>query len=245
MTDMKLGAEQAARLVYKALHTSLVPANDSEYRELMAHYRADTQFAFEVQKVAVGFELTILDASERGLIVVPASRNSRFAIRMTDIRVNLEAAQKACLLLAHVAIAASFYPTTDGLDDDNYIAPPIMVSSFRDNLHALARRLKESSNLPSDIPVELAPGWEAVCAMPLVLPGGQRSSPNSIVGIIKITLTNMLHHGLVRGDRKADDENSAAYTPTHRLRIQLRELALRRLFDIAQDVVQPKTPSEA
>lgn len=239
MTDIQLGTRQAARLVYKALHTNLVPANDQEYRQLLAYYRANPGFAAEVQDVADGFELVILDVSERGLIIAPASRTSRFAIRMADIRLNLDTEQKACMLLAHVAIAAAFFPTTDGLDSDSYTAPPVAVSTFRDTLLALARRLKESSNLPAEIPPELAPGWEAICATPLVFPGGQRASASSLVGILKISLTNMLNHGLVRQDRKADDDASATYTPTHRLRVQLRELALRRLFDIAQEVARP------
>jgi hypothetical protein len=239
MTDMELGARQAARLVYKALHTNLAPVNDQEYRQLLAHYRANSSFAAQVQDVATGFELVILDVSERGLIVAPASRTSRFAIRMVDIRAVLDAEQKACMLLAHVAIAAAFFPTTDGLDSDSYTPPPVAVSTFRDTLHALARRLKESSALTADIPPELAPGWEAICAMPLVLPAGQRASANSLVGVIKISLSNMLTNGLVRLNRQADDDVSATYTPTHRLRVQLRELALRRLFDIAQEVARP------
>lgn len=235
MTDNQFGVRHAARLVYKALHTSLSPVNDTEYRELLGQYRANPAFATQVQDVATGMELIVLDVSERGLIVVPSSRESRFALRMTDIRANLDAAQKASLLLAHVAIAAVFFPTTDGLDDDNYTPPPSSVSNCRDTLYALARRLKESSSLTAEIPAELAPGWEAISAMPLVLPAGQRASPNSLVGIVKLALGHMQANGLVRLDRDADDDASVTYTPTHRLRIQVRELALRRLFDVAQE----------
>ncbi len=49
--------------------------------------------------------------------------------------------QKAALVLAHIAIAAAFFPTTDGLDDDNYSPPPASVATCRDTLYALARRL--------------------------------------------------------------------------------------------------------
>lgn len=238
MSDIQLGVRQAARLVYKALHTTLSPVNDQEYRELLAQYRANPAFATQVQDVATGMELIILDVSERGLIVVPSSRESRFAIRMTDIRTGLDVTQKASLLLAHVAIAAVFFPTTDGLDDDNYTPPPAFVSTCRDTLHALARRLRESSNLPADVPPELAPGWESVSAMPLVLPAGQRASANSLVGIVKLALGHMQANGLVRLDRDAEDDASVTYTATYRLRVQLRELALRRLFDIAQEAAR-------
>lgn len=245
MTDNQYGVRHAARLVYKALHTSLSPVNDPEYRELLGQYRANPAFATQVQDVATGMELIVLDVSERGLIIVPSSRESRFALRMTDIRANLDAAQKASLLLAHVAVAAVFFPTTDGLDDENYTPPPSSVSNCRDTLYALARRLKESSSLPAEIPAELAPGWEAISAMPLVLPAGQRASPNSLVGIVKLALGHMQANGLVRLDRDADDDASVTYTPTHRLRIQLRELALRRLFDVAQEAARAPTTSEA
>lgn len=245
MTDNQYGVRHAARLVYKALHTSLSPVNDPEYRELLGQYRAHPAFATQVQDVATGMELIVLDVSERGLIIVPSSRESRFALRMTDIRANLDAAQKASLLLAHVAIAAVFFPTTDGLDDENYTPPPSSVSNCRDTLYALARRLKESSSLSAEIPAELAPGWEAISAMPLVLPAGQRASPNSLVGIVKLALGHMQGNGLVRLDRDADDDASVTYTPTHRLRIQLRELALRRLFDVAQEAARAPATSEA
>ena len=40
--------------------------------------------------------------------------------------------------------------------------------------------------------------------------------------------------GLVRLDRGTEDDPQASYTATHRLRVQLREIALRRLFEMAQ-----------
>lgn len=124
MSALQSSTKNAGRLLYKALHSTLVPINDTEYRELLARYRADPDFAESVQSLATGMELTVLDVSERGLVVVPASRESKFAVKMADIRSGLDAKQKAALLLAHVAISATFFPTTDGLDDDNFVPPP-------------------------------------------------------------------------------------------------------------------------
>lgn len=133
------------------------PINDSEYRELLALCRADPAFRRYVEDVAAGMELQILDLSEqRGLIVVPASKDSRFAVRLTDIRSGMTPDQKAALVLAHIAISAVFFPTTDGLDDDNYSPPPASVATCRDTLYALAWRLKETSDIPPDVPPELA-----------------------------------------------------------------------------------------
>lgn len=72
MNTASSNSRGAGRLLYKALQTTLAPANDLEYRDLLAQYRADPHFAQQVTEFAQGMELTILDVSERGLIVVPA-----------------------------------------------------------------------------------------------------------------------------------------------------------------------------
>ncbi|MDT3672960.1 MAG: hypothetical protein ROZ37_21810 [Aromatoleum sp.] len=237
MTASMNRARDAARLVYKAIQPALSPVNDAQYRELLDLYRAEPTFAAMVEEIAEGLELAVLDFSERGLVVVPTSRESKFAMRMTDIRSGLKPEQKAALVLAHVAVAAVFYPTTSGLEDDRFVPPPASLAQFRDTLLALARRMKDGAEEEPDlkeIPVELAPGWELICSMPLMLPGAQRASPASVTGLIGLALLHMVNGALVRIDREAADEALVTYTPTHRLQVQLRELTLRRLFEIAQ-----------
>lgn len=240
MTTLQSSSKNAGRLLYKALHATLVPVNDVEYRELLAQYRADPAFADMVQSIASAMELAILDVSERGLVVVPQSRESKFAVKMADIRAGLEVKHKTALLLAHVAIAATFYPTTDGLDDDNFVAPPSSVASLRETLHGLAKHLQASANHVPDVPVELAPGWDYIASLAVVVPTGQRAALTSVVGFIKLALKHMKEGGLVRIDRESEDDETETYTPTQRLRVQLRELALHRLFAIAQTAVQTK-----
>jgi hypothetical protein len=89
MTDPISTARNAARLVYKAVQPALSPVNDAQYRELLDLYRAEPNFAAMVEEVADGLELSVLDFSERGLVVVPASRESKFAMRIADIRSGL------------------------------------------------------------------------------------------------------------------------------------------------------------
>jgi hypothetical protein len=236
MTAPAPNIRNAARLIYKGLHTNLSPINDAEYRDLLALHRADADFRRSTEDIAIGMELQILDVSERrGLIAVPASPNSRFAVRLSDIRsTGMDVQQKAALILAHVAVAAVFFPTTDVLDDDNYTPPPATVGACRETLYALAQRIKDAAELPPEIPLDLAPGWESICAMPPVMREGQRASPSSGAGVMKLTLNQMAANGLVRLDRGTEDDASATYTATHRLRVQLRELALRRLYELAQ-----------
>lgn len=236
MTAPASTARNAARLVYKAVQPALSPVNDAQYRELLDLYRAEPSFAAMVEEVADGLELSVLDFSERGLVVVPTSRESKFAMRITDLRANLKPDQKAGLVLAHVAVAAVFYPTTSGLEDDRFVPPPTSLAQFRDTLLALARRLKDevAETDLKDVPVELASGWELICSLPSMVPGAQRASPASVTGLISLALLHLVQGGLVRVDREASDETQVTYTPTHRLQVQLRELTLRRLFEIAQ-----------
>lgn len=232
--------KSAARLVYKALHTTLVAENDLEYRELLAVYRADGEFAKTVQQIAEGLELKVLDFTERGLVVVAASRDSRFAFRLTDIRTGMPVEQKAALLLAHVAIASVFFPTTEGLEDESYIPRPASVAQFRDSLYGLARRLKETEGVGIEMPEELALGWEYITSLPVAVPMAQRAAANSVVGFVRFALSYMTQNGLLLLNRDTGDD-AAIYTPRHRLRVQLREVALRRLFEIAQRAIQEST----
>lgn len=228
----------AARLIYKATDSGSVPNNDTQYRELVALYRAEPTFSALVREVAEGFQLLILDASERGLVVAPKSRESRFAVRLSDLRSSLKGAeQKTPLLLAHVAIIAVFFPTTDSLDDESYIPPPVSVAQCRDALHSLAQRLKLAPGEDPDIPPELASGRDALAALPLAVPSGKRAAPNSIVGFVQLALSHMRASNLVRSDRNSDDDVAQTYTATHRLRVQVQALTLRRLYELAQSAI--------
>ena len=222
---------EATRLLYKALHLGLSPANDAEYRELLGKYRADGAFSEAVQGAAIGLELEILDVSERDLIVAPSSRESRFSLRLTDLRQHLSGEQKVALAMAHLAISAVFFPTTDRLEDDAKTPLPATVGRFRDTLLSLVSRLANESA------EELLPGWELLKRLPPVNPKAERASTNSVEGFVKLALKQMTEYGLVRLERESEDEAQALYTATHRLRVHLRELTLRRLFDLTRESV--------
>lgn len=229
----------AARLLYKALHLSASPANDLEYRELLSRYRADGGFAEVVQDQAAGMELVILDVSERGLIIAPSNRDSRFSLRIGDLRQHLTRDQKIALVLAHLAISAVFFPTTDRLEDDGKTPLPATVARFRDTLLGLVNRLAEGTSADSSDAVEedLAPAWQLLKRLPAVNPRAERASTSSIEGFIKLALKQMAEYGLVRLERDSEDEAQALYTATHRLRVHLRELTLPRLFELTRDTL--------
>lgn len=224
----------ATRLLYKALQLGLSPSNDPEYRELLGRYRADGAYSEAVQEAAMGLELSILDVSERGLIVAPSSRESRFSLRLTDLRQHLNGEQKVALLMAHLAISAVFFPTTDRLEDDAKTPLPATVSRFRDTLLGLVSRLSDAK-IPDESAENLVAGWELLRRLPPVNPKAERASTSSVEGFIKLALKQMAEYGLVRLERESEDEAQTLYTATHRLRVHLRELTLRRLFDLTRE----------
>lgn len=231
---MIVAAREAARLLYKALQLGLSPANDTEYRELLGKYRADGAFSESVQATADGMQLKILDVSERGLIVAPSSRESRFSLRISDLRQKLSGEQKAALALAHLAISAVFFPTTDRLEDDTKIPLPATAAQFRDTLLTLANRLAETQT-PTEFSDDMLAGWQLLRRLPPVHPKGDRASTSSVNGIVKLALKHMADYGLVRLERESEDEARTLYTAAHRLRVHLRELALPRLFEIIRE----------
>jgi hypothetical protein len=210
---------EANRLIYKALQLGLTPTNDPEYRELLSKYRADAALFENVQQAASALELTILDASEHGLIIAPSRRESRFSLRLSDLRQQLNNEQKVALVLAHLAISATFYPTTDLIEDDT-------------------RTPLSQESPPEGTTEEFVPALELLRRLPVANPRAERASTNSIEGFVKLALKQMAEYGLVRLVRETEEEAQALYTPTHRLRIHLRELTLWRLFELAQQTMQ-------
>ncbi|NWA24943.1 hypothetical protein HX866_08570 [Pseudomonas gingeri] len=224
-------ASDASRLLYKALQINLSPANDAEYRELLARYRSNPVLKQVLAEVAEGMQLQVLDVSERGLIVAPTGKESRFSLRMSDLRKQpMSEEQKVATALCMLAISAVFYPTQELLDDESRFPIPARVPKFRDSLLVLAERMKEQDGDDNLVIEEMRPGWGYILQIAPMQPE-RPNSISSVDGLIRMVLRQMKESGLVTATRGDDDDDSRDFTPTHRLRINLRERTLPRLFD--------------
>lgn len=224
-------ASDASRLLYKALQINLSPANDAEYRELLARYRSNPVLKQVLAEVAEGMQLQVLDVSERGLIVAPTGKDSRFSLRMSDLRKQpMSEEQKVATALCMLAISAVFYPTQELLDDESRFPIPARVPKFRDSLLVLAERMKEQDGDDNLVIEEMRPGWGYILQIAPMQPE-RPNSISSVDGLIRMVLRQMKESGLVTATRGDDDDDSRDFTPTHRLRINLRERTLPRLFD--------------
>lgn len=232
----------AAQLVYLALQTGETPAANTTYRRLLARYRAEEAFRSTVQEVCEGLQLRVIDVSAGGMVLTPASSGSRFALRMPDIRgANRDRSpeMRASLVLAHVAVAAALYPFAHQLEDDSYVPPPVTLDLCCDTLMVLARQLDSAVDPDVEFSADLTPGYRHLNSLQRDLPhDAKRTSTTTALGITQAALTNMEAHGLVRLDRPSSDEAKAGWGATVRLRAQLRERALERLYTLAQESAQ-------
>lgn len=225
---------KATRLIKKALRPKLSPADDTEYRDLLAYYRANTEFREVVEDACSGLELRVLDIDEqRGLFLAPSSTESPFAYKLSHLRAGLSEEQKASLALAHFAIAKTFFPSTDLLENDDHVPPPMQFKAIRDNFQVLARTLKEQ-HTEQKYSGEDRTAWDFLSSMAIAIPDSDRAALSSIAGMIKLALKHMQDQGLIRVALQSSDEANQLYTPTRRFRVQLREQSLQKAFAILQ-----------
>jgi len=167
---------------------------------LLSRYRADGAFAEVVQEQAAGLELVILDVSERGLILAPANRDSRFSLRMGDLRATPHQGTEGRPRARPSGHQRGVLSDTDRLEDDAKTPLPATVARFRDTLLSLVHRLAEAAPDDSGEPdaEEFIPGWQLLERLPAVNPRAERASTSSIDGFVKLALKQMTEYGLVR-----------------------------------------------
>lgn len=230
----------AARLVYKGLAVGQTPASDREYGELVRKYLADPAFRELVHEVVDAMDLHLLDAvsEERGVLLAPASSESRFAWRMMDIRVNsMEEREKALLVMIHLAIAASFFPTAESLEEVNTLYYPVALSSVRDRVVAMAARLAKREQDGEVVADEMRSGWSYLADLPTRTPTERQVGMRSLEGLLRLAFGRMHEAGCVKLHEKGTGKGDAAYLATPRLAAQLRSFALPHLLELAQAAI--------
>jgi len=228
-------SRDAAALLYKAMGAYASPGSDVEYRHLLARYRADSAFSEVVNGIAAGMELAILDVSERGLVIAPSGKKSRFSIKIGDLRLNMGEREKVAMVLVHMAIGTVFYPTTDHLEDEGRTPFPSSLTDIREKVVGIANQLRVAAEGDSYPAEELRPGWSLLLDLQEVMPDASRASMSSVHGIVKVCLMRMLTYGLVRKEGREEIGDKTVFTPTHQLRIQLRELTLPNLYRVTAE----------
>lgn len=238
-------ARAAARLVYKGLAVGQTPASDREYGELVRKYLADPGFRDLVHEVVEAMDLNFLDAvsEERGVLLAPASPESRFAWRMMDIRPNsMEEREKAMLVLIHLAIAASFFPTAESLEESNTLYYPVALSTVRDRVMGMAARFVKKEQGGETVAEEIRSGWSYLADLPTRTPTERQVGMRSLEGLLRLAFGRMQEAGCLKLHEKGGGKGDAAYLATPRLAAQLRGFALPHLLELAQSAMQAEEP---
>jgi hypothetical protein len=233
---------RAARLAAKALPPYANAETDAEYKSLLAEYFAKPILRQHVDAILRGLDLKLLDVHfERGLYLAPTDQSSKFAYRFSDFRQSYKDEEKVALALAHVAIAAAFFPTSQSIDDDEIV--PTTLLRMRRLLTDLSSRLEQdyaekAESVPPANDAQLTrPGWSLIARLPPRDPEGQRASFNSVFGIVKTAVNHLVETGMLREEPSyTEDPDHETYRPTYRYRAQLRELTLVRLLNVARSV---------
>lgn len=233
-------AKAAARLVYKGLAIGQTPASDREYGELVRKYLAEPAFRDLVHEIVEAMDLVLLDSAseERGLLLAPASHESRFAWRLMDIRTtSLEEHEKAMLVLAHLAIAASFFPTAESLEEANTTYYPVSFATVRDRLLAMAKQFASGDSEGQAVPDELRSGWSYLADLPARTPVERQVGMRSVEALLRLAFSRLHEAGCVKLHEKGSAKADAVYLATPRLLAQLREFTLPHLVDMAQTAI--------
>jgi hypothetical protein len=234
---------RSARLVYKGLQPRLRPAQDVEYQSLLRDYQSDEQFRRNVHQIAAGMHCTVVDVSVRfGIILAPAA-DTRFSMTAADFRARLKIEDKGILALILVAIAATFFPTASSLDSSEVSSElSATVNQIRQRLQAICRGFEAAhASDPSALPPHLQDSWRAILRKPSVREsresdGGKilRGSVADLNGMILIAIRGLVDGGLLVEE---ESSNEPQYIPLSRFRIQVRELAADRLFELAGQII--------
>lgn len=226
-------SQKAVLLLYKGLSPrASAIRGDTDYQQLLTHWRADPDFQMLVRDLAPMLELRVVDVLEHAIVLAPLNTDSVFAATISDLRPNLGEMSRGALALIHIAIAATFFPTATALtgtelDTGEVSASPAQIAALlRDHCERLEAH---ASNDPEFEEAGLIEAWRELARMPETQPeGSQRAGMSSLAGMVKIVLNQLFQHGMVQSFDTGEGE---AYMPTPRYRLQARELAANELFE--------------
>ena len=226
-------AQKAVLLLNKGLSPRLSASHgDSDYQQLLAHWRADPEFRKLVEDLAPMLGLRVVDVIEHAIVLAPFGPGSVFAATLTDLRPGLGDMSRGALALIQIAIAATFFPTAaklTGMQDDNAdvsVTPLRVATALREHCQRLEA---EASDDPDLEDAGLVEAWRELARLPDTRPdGSQRAALSSLAGMVKLVLNQLHEHGMVR---PMDTDDGEVYAPMPRYRLQVRELAANELFE--------------
>lgn len=191
-----------ARLLAASANPRAVPATDPTYRELLARYLDDVDFAAAVDSMAAGFGLHLTADPVAGLVAV-AEPDSPVRVTVGDLLRRFAQDKRPLIGAVVLATAATAYPEPGQLDDP--LARPTFTT---DSVVSTMDRICDATleDLPEDGPeepdlVELARTWAATDEN---RHGQVRATESTKQGAVTRVLRNLLAARGLLDERDAD-----------------------------------------
>ena len=235
--------QQAVRLLAKGLDPkNSTLRRDQQYRELLAKWGSDLEFRQLVEALAPMVEVRIARVTDQAIILCPDGPDSVFALSITELRSGMNNATKGTLALVHVAIAATFFPTSDGLADATDGPEPLTVTPTRvaKVIKEHCERLEAQASKDEDlVEAGLTEGWRELHRLPVTRPdpdtdGTPRAGIRSLSSLAKLVLNQLESYAMVQN---VGGEGEDQYRAKPRYRVQIEELAANKLFDLCMQHV--------
>jgi hypothetical protein len=246
----------AARLIAFGMRPRLLPARERAYAELVRRYQGDETFAAATGAVASGLGLVILACSERTGMVLAATDESLFELKMEHYsrRAAVRDRHERVLHgLIHLAVAAVAFPRPADLADDTYVGR-LSVEQVDAVVREACRKLDERAaaeeeNLdpPEDAP-DLERTWRVYARRSEA--GGTREgrlSPDATRAMVTKAMNFLAEQGFLVQVGVQVGGDGGTYRTTPRYQAQVRELAadaaFTQLLDLGVVVVTDGTGS--
>lgn len=219
-----MSAREAGRLVRLALDPRVTAARDTEYAQLIGTYLTDLEFRAEVNELAGGQGLVVIDASPMQLVLSVTDPDGPFSFRRQSGRPgNYSYDERVGAGLIQLAIVCLAYPTARDLVSDRTPRLSVLQVDRRLRAAAAAREDGQSADRPTEQP-ELERAWALYDRQPQTHDiSDKRAYMRGSLRWVAREFEWLADHALAR---RETDEDGGRYRLTRRHRVLASQVAV-------------------
>ena len=209
-------------LIAFGLDPRTAPGRHAHYADLVTRFRTNSEFRQQVEVVAQGQGLDILDCSPvYGLVLTACGADSPYRMRLDDYG-TMTPDERLLNAFVFLAIATASYPSSESLESEDGPLPQITVAQVLRLINRLAERLRDQS-VDGDPPLhqpELEPLYRLVLRWREGdTTGDERSNPHVKSGMVRRALKWLAANGFAEEIATAKD----AYRIRSRFRLHVKD----------------------
>jgi hypothetical protein len=226
----------AARLLSWGLRVKQRPSGNKEYADLVRRWQESARVQGALQALVEGQSMVLLGVDVRDGVILAAQRHSPFSLGITDLRATAKQQLAAHMAIVLASIVATFFPTSDSVDDDDRALPTLRTSQIIATLSELVRALEEKASNEA-LPEDVVHIWRSLSRLPVSAErkeDAKRDSMDlkSLEGLVRNMLTHMANNNLTTA--YSEDELIQA---RERFRLQVRHHGIPTLLEIARAAI--------